>query len=230
MNIRPRDRIALAVVGVLAVIGAFYMLALKPERAKVTTLDGQIAAARATLSQAEQSYATGRAAQASLKADEAQWGAVRLAVPDQSDIPALLRTLQKTAAQVHVKMQAIALSGGSGASTATAATPAPTTATTGATAAAGTAGATGTTTTAAQATPVPVQLTFAGGYTALNNLVRRLEGLVTVSGKNVLANGPLLSISSVSLSGSPLTVQLTASLYQLSASTSATSTTTGGQG
>ena len=95
---------------------------------------------------------------------------------------------------------------------------------------AGTTGTTGTAATAAQATPVPVQLTFAGGYTALNNLVRRLEGLVTVSGKNVLASGPLLSISNVSLSGSPLTVQLTASIYQLSAPTSTTSTTTGGQG
>ena len=241
MNVRPRDRVALAVVGVLALVGAFYMLALKPERAKVTALDGQIAAARATLSQAQQSYATGRTAQAALKTDAAQWAAVRLAVPDQSDIPALLRTLQKTAAQVHVKMQAIALSGGSASSAAAATppaptTPAPTTTTSSGTPAAGATGATGATGTAAtaatasQATPVPVQLTFAGGYTALNNLVRRLEGLVTVSGKNVLASGPLLSISNVSLSGSPLTVQLTASIYQLSAPTSATSTTTGGQG
>jgi hypothetical protein len=76
-----------------------------------------------------------------------------------------------------------------------------------------------------------VQLSFAGGYTALNNLVRRLQGLVAVSGGKVSATGPLLSIGSVSLSGTRnLTVQLTASLYQLSAPPSAAGSTSGGQG
>jgi type II secretory pathway pseudopilin PulG len=237
MNIRPRDRVALVVMGALALLAAFYLLALKPERQKVTALDSQITAAQATLAQAQQSYATGKAAQASLKADAAEWAALRLAVPSQSDIPALLRTLQDTAAQVHVKMQAISLSPESS-TAAAAAAPAPsttsTTATTPASSTAGTSTATSApdaTAAAPQETPVPVQLTFAGGYTALNNLVRRLDDLVQVSGGAVRANGPLLSISNVSLSGAPkLTVQLTASLYQLSAPTSATGTTTGGQG
>ena len=44
------------------------------------------------------------------------------------------------------------------------------------------------------------------------------------------ATGPLLSIGSVSLSGSPnLTVQLTATIYQLAAASPAATTTTGGQ-
>jgi hypothetical protein len=77
---------------------------------------------------------------------------------------------------------------------------------------------------------VPLSLTFAGGYTALHNLVRRLDGLVVVSGHTVHATGPLLSISNVSLSGSPkLTVQLTATIYQLATSSSAATATTGGQ-
>ena len=51
-----------------------------------------------------------------------------------------------------------------------------------------------------------------------------------VSGHTVHATGPLLSISSVSLSGSPnLTVQLTATIYQLSAASIAATATTGGQ-
>lgn len=53
---------------------------------------------------------------------------------------------------------------------------------------------------------------------------------MVVSGGKVYAIGPLLNINTISLSESPkLTVQLNASLYQLSAPTSATSTT-GGQG
>ena len=60
MTLRPRDRIALGVVLVLGLLGAFYMLALKPERPKVAALDGQIATERAKLTAAQQSYATGR--------------------------------------------------------------------------------------------------------------------------------------------------------------------------
>jgi hypothetical protein len=212
MNLRKRDRIALAVVAVAALIGAFYMLALKPERQQVGRLDSQIATQRQALSAAQQSYIVGRAAQAALKTDGREWAALKLAVPEQSDIPGLLRTLEKSANAQHVAMQALSLSGASGASSASAATP--------------TSG-TGTTPTAAAATPVPIQLTFSGGYVALNKLVRTLTGLVAISGGNVHATGPLLSINSVNLSGtSKLTGNLTATIYQLATP----ATTTGGQG
>ena len=86
-------------------------------------------------------------------------------------------------------MQAITLSGASGtsaAATPAVPTPAPTTTTSGSS-----------TTTAAPAAPaataVPVQLSFLGGYTALNNLVRRLTNLVETSRGALHATGPLLS-------------------------------------
>jgi Tfp pilus assembly protein PilO len=200
MSLRPRDRIAIAVVLLVVVVAGYYMLALKPEQNKASALNAAIAVQRKTLAQEQQAYAVGRAAAAALKADAPEWAALRLAVPPQSDIPGLLRTLQRNAAAVHVNMQAIALSGPSGASPAAGAT-APST---------------------GVATPVPVSLTFSGGYTALNNLVRRLDGLVVLSGGKVRATGPLLSISSVSLAGSSsLTVQLTATIYQLTAPSTA---------
>ena len=210
MKLRGRDRILLAVVAIVALFGAYYMVALKPERQKVSALDAQITTARTNLVAAQQSYVTGRKAQAALKATAEEWSAIHLAVPNQSDIPALLRTLQSTAAAVHVHMQSISLSGTTPSSTPVAAT---TPATPGAT----------TTTAAPAATPVPVQLTFAGGYRALDTLVRSLNSLVAVSHGTLHATGPLMSISTVSLTGSgKLTVQISASLYQLS--------TTGGQG
>jgi hypothetical protein len=211
MKLGGRERILVGVVAIVALFGAYYMLALKPERQKVSGLDAQIATARATLTTAQQSYVTGKQAQAKLKASNEEWAAIHLAVPNQSDIPALLRTLESTADAVHVHMQAITLSGSSStpAATTTAATPgAP------ATPAAPTA--------APAATPLPVQLTFAGGYAALDTLVHRLDSLVVVSDGKLHATGPLMSISSVSLTGThKLTVQISASLYQLS--------TTGGQ-
>lgn len=200
MTLRPRDRIALGAVLILALMGAFYLLALKPERQQASTLATAIAGQRQALTTAQSNYATGRAAQASFKASAPEWAALRKAVPDTSDIPALLRVVEANAKAVHVQMQAISLSG-SAASAAATPTPVPST---------------------SGATSVPLQLTFAGGYTALHNLVRHLDGLVVVSGGKVHATGPLLSIGSVSLSGAPkLTVQLTANIYQLSAATAA---------
>ncbi len=209
MKLRGRDRILLAIVAIVALFGAYYMVALKPERQKVSALDAQITTARSNLVAAQESYVTGKKAQAALKATTEEWSAIHLAVPAESDIPALLRTLQNTAASVRVHMQSISLSGASASS-------APATTTTPATPGA-------TTTAAPTATPVPVQLTFAGGYRALDTLVRRLNSLVVVSHGRLHATGPLMNISTVSLSGSgKLTVQISASLYQLS--------TTGGQG
>jgi hypothetical protein len=224
MTLRPRDRIMLAVVAVLAVLGGYYLVALKPERQQASALQAQITTQQQALASAQQSYNVGRAARASLKTDGPEWAALKLAVPQQSDIPALLRTLEKNAKSVHVSMQAISLSGASGSSS-SAAAPAP------ATPAAPATGATATTAAAAAApaaTPVPIQLTFAGGYVALNKLVRKLTGLVALSGGKVHAAGPLLSINSVALTGTKsLTGQLTATIYQLAAPAG---TSTGGQG
>jgi Tfp pilus assembly protein PilO len=207
MTLRPRDRVVLAVLGVIALLGAYYMLALKPERQQVSALDAKITTQRQALATAQQSYNVGRAAQAALKSDGAEWSALALAVPQQSDIPGLLRTLEKTARAAKVSMQTISLSGAPS-STSTAAA-APTSTTNG-------------------ATPVPIQLTFGGGYVALNKLVRTLTGLVSVAGGKVHASGPLLSINSVSLTGTgQLTGNLTATIYQLAGSAG---TTTGGQG
>jgi hypothetical protein len=221
MNLRPRDRAALGVVLVAVVIGAFYVLLLKPEQHKAASLDAAIATQRSTLVQEQQAVAAGRQAQAQLKAEAAEWAALRLAVPNQSNIPALLELLERNANAVHVKMQAISLSGAGGSSASSPSPPTTTTATTttGQSSSAGSSAATG----------VPVQLTFDGGYAALNKLVHRLDSLVVFSGHGVRAAGPLMTISNVSLSGAPkLSVQLNATIYQLSAATSAAGGTTGG--
>jgi hypothetical protein len=213
MTLRSRDRIALGVVALLAAIGAFYMLVLKPEQKQAASLQTSIAAQRQALAQAERSFAAGRAAQTSLKANATQWAALNLALPAQSDIPALLRTLERNANAAHVQMQSIKQTGAPGTSSTTTSTS--TSTTTGSTAATSVKGP----------NSVPIQLTFAGGYAALNRLVQRLDSFVVLSGNRVRASGPLMSISNVSLSGAPkLTVQLTVTIYQLDAPPAATGT------
>jgi len=222
MTLRPRDRIAIGVIAIAALIAAFYLLVLKPEQHKAASLDTAIASQRQTLAQEEQAVAAGRQAQAKLKAEAAEWSALRLAVPNQSNIPALLDLLERNANAVHVKMQAISLSGASGSSS-----PAATTSTPSSSSSSGSSSSSNSSTKAA--TGVPVQLTFAGGYNALNKLVHRLDSLVVFSGNAVHATGPLMTIGNVSLTGSPnLNVQLNATIYQLSAAASAAGATTGG--
>jgi len=208
MTLRKRDRIVLAVVAAVALVGVFYMLVLKPERQKASALQTQIATQQQTIVTAQAAYNLGRAAQAALKTDGAQWAALKLAVPEQSNIPALLRTLEKSANADHVSMQSLSLANASNAAAPT--TPA----------------APGTSLPAA--TPVPIQLSFTGGYVALNKLVRKLTGLVEVAHGSVHATGPLLSINQVMLTGSKsLTGSISATIYQLA---SGAGSTTGGQG
>jgi hypothetical protein len=210
MTLRPRDRVALIGILCLALVAAYYLLALAPERAKVTALDGAIATQQQALAQAQQELVAGRAAQAALGANAAEWNSIKLAVPAQADIPALLRTLQQTASAEHVKMRAITLTASSSAT-------APSSSTTSSAAASSATIAT------------PIQLTFAGGYLPLEGLIQRIDGFVVVSGVVVHATGPLLTIASVQMSGTnSLVAQFTATIYELSASSTASGTTTNG--
>jgi len=203
MTLRLRDRIALIALALLALAGAYYLLALKPERHRLKALNAAISAQQEAIAQARQQIATGQAAVAALRSDATQWASLGLAVPAEADIPDLLRTLERTADAEHVTIQSINLAGSS--STTTQSTP--------------TASKSGT----GGATSVPLQLSFTGGYQALADLIQRLQGLVTVSGGQVHATGPLMNVSSVALSGSAnLTAQVTASIYQLPASSAAT--------
>ena len=214
MTISPRDRALLAAVAAIAVIAGFYLLVLKPQTTHADQLSRQAAAAQKQLASAQSGYDTGRAAQRRLAAINAEYAAANRAVPGQSNIPGLLRLLQRTADAAHVSIVNISLSGSSSGSS-TASTPAATTAS----------GAPATTT---GPQTVPVSLTFGGGYQALNRMVHRLDALVALSGGHLRATGPLVGISNVALtpgssgSSQQLSVALSATIYQRAAATSVT--------
>jgi hypothetical protein len=208
MTMRPRDLLALVAFLFAIAAGAFYMLVLTPEHHKANALDAQIATQQQALTTAQQQVASGRAAQATLRTAQAQLASLNLAVPAHSDMPEVLRALEKAAKAAHVQMQAITVS-------------ASTNATPQSSASGATTPASGTGTNA-----TPIQLTFSGGYLALEKLVRRLDGFVVVSGNRVNATGPLLSVSSVQLSGAPkLVANLSANIYQRSAASAPSAAT-----
>lgn len=214
MNLTPRDRVLLVGIAVVLVGFGFFHFGLSPTRSKAASLESQVAAARTSLAQAQRRYEAGRSAAGSLRRTAPSYTAAERAVPRTADIPGLLRILARSARQAHVKMENISLSGaGTAATASTTATP-------------------GTATSTGGAAEVPVSLTFAGGYQALNRLVGRLDDLVTVSGDHIRAAGPLVGISNVSLSGaqtgSSLTIAITAVVYQHSAVAAAGTSTPAG--
>lgn len=204
IQLQPRDRALIAGVAVLAVVAAFYLLAIQPQDRRASQLARQLATAQTSLTSAQSAYAVGRQAQARLGKSAAAYAAAQKAVPATTDVPGLLRLLQGSAEAAHVKIQSIT----PGSSSATSATAAATT---------GTAAASST-----SATPnsVPISLTVDGGYQALNRLVQRLDRYVKISGGRLHATGPLIGISNVSLTGANsasaggLSISLTATVYQ----------------
>jgi Tfp pilus assembly protein PilO len=211
MNLRPRDRMALGAVLLLALVAGFYLLILQPKTNKVQSLNAAIATQQSTLSQAKGELTAGQAAVSALKADAAEWASVNVAVPTAANVPALLRILEHTATAQGVSMQSITLSP---ASTAPTNPMAPATPSTGSSA----------------ASTMPITLSFTGTYLAIDHVLRQLDRFVVVSGGKVHASGPLINVNSVSLSGTPnkLSGQFSATIYELpTASATAGNTTTG---
>ncbi len=131
-------------------------------------------------------------------------------MPQTADVPALLKVLTSSAHAAHVSMQSIGLAG-SGASSSSSST------------------VTAAPSSVAGATTIPVALTFQGGYQALNRLVDRLDALVTTSRRSIRSRGPLIGIGNINVApassgagSSTLSIQLTATIYQRSATTGAT--------
>lgn len=221
MKLTRRDRVLLGIVAALALCAAFYVLVITPQRNAAARLQTQIGAARTTLARAQQRVAEGRAAETALKASQRDWSATQRAVPQNADVPALLKVLARSANAAHVSMQNISLSGAASSAASTAAAPTTT--------AAAPATTTGTAASPTEATAIPVALTFDGGYQALNRLVDRLDALVTTSRRRISSRGPLIGIGSINVGptatgahSSTLSVQLTATIYQRSATSATT--------
>jgi hypothetical protein len=213
MKMTKRDRALLGVLVVLLLCGGFYKFLLTPERHRANNLQTQIVSARSALAAAQQKDLAGHAAETALSKSQPDWAAAEKAVPENADVPGLLKLLARSARAANVVMRSISLA-------------APTSATTG-----GTTTSTGTTTGGLSLTTIPVSLTFEGGYQALNRLVDHLNTFVAVSHQQLRASGPLVGIGSIAvaplsnaLHPAELSIQLTANIYQRSAGSTAAST------
>jgi hypothetical protein len=101
---RVRDRLLLAVVAAVIVVGAVWLVLVSPERSKASNLSAQITTERAALASAQASLAAARAMAAGYPADVAAISHVMTAVPpdpQESNIVTTITKLAGTSVDVH---------------------------------------------------------------------------------------------------------------------------------
>jgi Tfp pilus assembly protein PilO len=244
--VTARDRTVLIVVGILAVLGGFWFLAISPKRKQAGDVTTQITAAQARLDTAQASASTAEAAKAKYSTDYAMVARLGKAVPVDDEMPSLVYQLEQTATANHVDFRAIKLTG-----TASASAPAPT----GAAAAVASANGTPASTTTPASTvtaalppgatvgtagfpTMPFSFDFTGSFFNMQRFLKAIDGLTSVQGKSINVKGRLLTVDGVGLKAGPegfpqvdATVVATAYLLPadegLTAGATATSPTTG---
>jgi len=204
-----RDRIVIMVVGVIAVIGAVWVLAVSPERDKASKLTAQVDAAKTQLQTAEGELANAHSAQAQYAA--AYTSVVRLgkAVPASQEVPSLMYQVAHASNKKNVEFASIVSGTGGSSSTPTAA-----------------AGVT-----PAGFTQMPFTFTFNGTFFDLEKLFHRMDRFtVRTTAGGLRVSGRLLTIQGVKLAPKtegnakqtstkvPLTGTVTATAYVLPAS------------
>ena len=140
-----RDRYIVIVAGIVAVLAAYWFLALAPKRHDLSKLDKDFATAKQSLTQAQQEKTQFAQAQVQFPTLYASLGRLGKAVPTQEDVPSLLVQLNHAAAQANVDFRSVELKldAADQLASATSASTASAAPSTGATGAAGATGATG---------------------------------------------------------------------------------------
>jgi uncharacterized iron-regulated membrane protein len=202
--VTARDRTVLIVVGMLALLGGFWFLAIGPKRKEASDVTAQVLEAQQRLDTAQASAASAEAARKQYSTDYATVARLGKAVPVDDDMPSLVYQLSHTAKVNHVDFRAIKL-------TSTASAP------TGA--AAAVASATGSSSTPAatvtSALPpgavvgtagfptMPFSFDFTGSFFHMQRFLKAIDGLTAVKGKSINVKGRLLTVDGVGLKAGP---------------------------
>ncbi len=202
-------KLLIAIVAVVAAVGAYWMLVLSPKREELAKLDGEVAAAQTELSQAQATLATYTKAQGSYKTNYATVVRLGKAVPADDDVRSLMVQLNSAAGRSNVDFKTISVGDGASSSgdpvVAGQTAPPPGAVSVG----------------AAGFTAMPFSFTFDGAFHNLSSFFSRLEHFVTVSEENVNVTGRLLRVESLSLkpdaTSNYITAEIGASSYLLPA-------------
>jgi Tfp pilus assembly protein PilO len=174
-----RDRIVVIVLGVVAILAAFWIMVVSPERQKADKLGAQVSSAQSQLNTAEADLASARSAQAQYAVAYASIVSLGKAVPADQEVPSLIYELEQASNGKHVEFASITT--GTTASSTTTAAP------TAAVAAAG-------------FTQMPFTFVFNGTFFDLEHLFGQLNHFTLRTSAGALqVSGRLLTVQSVKL-------------------------------
>jgi Tfp pilus assembly protein PilO len=209
--VTARDRTVLIVVGLLALLGGFWFLAISPKRKAASEVTTKVAAAQTRLDTAQASAASADAARKQYSSDYATVARLGKAVPVDDDMPSLVYQLSHTAKVNHVDFRSIkltstgaapaaptgvaaAVASANGNTSASSATPAATVTT---------ALPPGATVGAAGFPTMPFSFDFNGTYVHMQRFLKAIDGLTAVKGKSINVKGRLLTVDGVNLKAGP---------------------------
>jgi Tfp pilus assembly protein PilO len=108
------NRLIVAMVALVVLAGAFWMMLLSPKRSEVSKLEGQVQSQKESLAQHRTELAAGLAAQRAFPTEYQQLVVLGKAAPQDAETASLLVQLNRIALDAHVRFQNFSLSGGSG--------------------------------------------------------------------------------------------------------------------
>lgn len=247
--------VAFTAVAVLAILVGGWFFVVSPRRAHVDDLNTQAAAAQSQLTSLQSQVAMLKAQAKDLPAQRAKIAALSKQIPDDAQLPTLIRQLTATAAKSGVDLVTLApgpptplttVTTGSttlppsaasspakpGTTTAPASTGTAATGAAGTAAAPGSTGVAGTAATPGSLMTVPVQITVRGSYFQLEKFLSSLEQLqrrYLVTGYTLTpgATGAGASTSTMT-TGNSLDLQLTGMAFEAPGFSTSTATPAGG--
>ena len=173
----------IAVIAVLAV-GGYWKLALAPKRTEAADLAKQVATAQAQLAQQQGLLATYKGAQAQYKSNVASVVRLGKAIPADDDTRSLVVQLDAAALRSGTAFDNIDIAAHG--SSSTPATP------TSANVAPGAVNV-------GNYSALPLTLAFSGDFDTLENFLGRVQRFVTLKGDQILVDGRLMRVESISL-------------------------------
>lgn len=206
----PRNSLVSAALALVAVLGAFWFVALAPKRAEVAKLDDQIAQAQARRATAVSASATAEQARIAYQRDYATLARLGKAVPADEDVASLLYQVESLARANTIDFRSVRLVEGSTAPAAPAPSDVPAGKDTGK---AATAKDTPSAPAIAQAPPgaavgtaglltLPLSLAFDGSYLPMQRMLGAIDRLADATGGGISVRGRLLTVDGFSLTAS----------------------------
>lgn len=196
------SRLVFAVLALVVLAGAFWMLLISPKREEASKLGKKVETLEASLAQHQGEAETAEAARREFPTNYSQLVVLGKAVPADAETSSLLVQIQQISERSHVRFEEINLTSEGGEASA----PAP---------AAGEGGELASPTEVAASTmplgasvgpaglsAMPYTLNFTGNFFQVANFIHGLDNLVKTTNAKVSVNGRLLTVNSFSLSPS----------------------------